>query len=473
MPKSNPKENILYMDYASSFEPNPSSIHDLGVSEKNKLEEARRIVSEVLHSHKDEIIFTSGGTESNNIAIWGTVWKAFEIETYSLTKYFLNSLEKPSSFFSLNSQSEKVFNSKNYLKNTGIQDTSFFRKNKKDFLKLLKPPHIITTNIEHPSILETFRIIAKRKMAEVSIVPVEKNGIVDPKKIRNELKENTVLVSVGYVNNEIGTIQPIREIAKEIRHFKKYRLEENIQNRKTKKISLPKNFNDSNKSNQNSNFIKEFPYFHTDAVQAVHYLNLNIEQLGVDMLSLSGTKIGGARGAGMLYKKKTIQLAQVFGGGDQEFGMRPGTENTDTIVKFAKRLSFVQKKKEIKTKELLLLRNYFFEKIKKLIPEVIINGDIENRLPNNVNITIPKIPSDLLVIELSKKGIMISEKSACKSGDKKASYVIKAIRTKASCDETLFGSLRFSFSDTVTKKQIDDTLQSLVSIIKKLKKWYN
>ncbi len=373
------------MDYASGVMPNPSSIHQNGVASKIKLENARKDVAKILSCRQSEVIFTSGGTEGNNIAIQGTL-----------------------------------------LAYTG-KDT----------------PHIITTNIEHSSVLETFKLLEKRKLAEVTFVPVESNGIVDPQKIRKALKKNTVLVSVMYANNEIGAIQPIREIAKEIRHFKK----SNAKNYKLKTTS--------------------YPFFHTDAVQAVNYLDLNIERLGVDLLTLSGSKIEGSGRVGILYKKNNLQLSAVFGGGDQEFGLRPGTENLPAILEF--RDAFLQTDK-IKIKEnarMLGLQKYFLLKIKN--EKFIINGDEENRLPNNINITIPKIPSDLLVIELSARGIMVSSKSACKTGDGKASHVIQAINKNLNEQD---GSIRFSFGRNTNKKDIDYTVNALKQILNKLAKWY-
>lgn len=372
------------MDYAASAEPNPSSIHELGVEARRKLEKSRKEISLVLHSRPEEIIFTSGGTESNNLAIQGIVWNFLE-------------------------------------KNSG------------------KIPHIVTTNIEHPSVLETVKMLEKRKIAKVSIVPVEENGIMEPKKIKKELKKNTVLVSVMYANNEIGTIQPVREIAKEIRHFRK-----------------------------NSKSI--FPVFHTDAVQASNYLDLNVEKLGVDMLSLSGSKIPEAGRVGVLFKKKSVLLSPVLFGGGQEFGLRPGTENLSGVLKFTKAFLKARKEIEKESKRLFELRSYFLKKIQKVTPNIIVNGDIENRLPNNINITIPKIPSDLFVLELSARGIMVSEKSACKSGDKKASHVIEALRKKG--DQNISGSLRFSFGKDTSKKDIDFVIESISQIREKLSKWY-
>ena len=387
----------IYLDYAASISANPSSIHSLGVEAKSKLENARREVAGVLSARPDEIIFTSGGTESNNLAIQGIV---------------------------------------QYI---GV---SYVHR------KLLCMPHIITTNIEHPSVLETFKLLEKRKLAEISIVPVEANGIVDPKKIKKEIKKNTVLVSVMYANNEIGTIQPIREIAKEIRHWKKI------------------------------NSIKIF--FHTDAVQTANYLDLNVEKLGVDLLSLSGSKIDGAGRIGILYKRKTVSLANIFGGGDQEMGLRPGTENLPEIIKFTKALKSAQEIKDQEIKRLTKLRDYFIVKLSRsnLDNKIIFNGDLQNRLPNNVNVSFPKIPSDLLVVELSAKGIMASSKSACKSGESGGSYVIEAIRKAQNLQgKTLqnseIGGVRFSLGRDTAKKDIDYTVKSLFSILQKLKKWYN
>lgn len=389
------KSKKIYMDYAASVLPNPSSIHALGVENKNKLENARKEVADILGALPKNIIFTSGGAESNNLAIQGVVW-------------------------------------------------SFLEKEK-------KLPHIITTNIEHSSVLETFKMLEKRKLAKISIVSVESNGIVDPRKIKKEIKKNTILVSVMYANNEIGTIQPIKEIAKEIRHCRKNR-----------------------KNNRQDLFLNRsclFPLFHTDAVQAVNYLDLKVEKLGVDLMTLSGSKIEGTGHVGILYKRKNTPLVNIFGGGDQEMGLRPGTENLLGILKFSKALKFTSKMKEKESRRLLRLRNYFIDKlIHSIILQnyrIVLNGDLKNRLPNNINITIPNIPSDLLVIELSARGIYVSEKSACKSGDKKGSYVIEAINRKQE------GSLRFSLGRQTTKADIDYTLKSLSEILKKLKKWYN
>ncbi len=380
MSKSTRKIRAIYLDFASSAlsaSSNPGAIHELGLKEKNKLENARATVANVLGAHSNEIIFTSGATESNNLSIFGLV-------------------------------------------------------------RNFKKPHIVTTNIEHASVLEVCKYLERTKQAEVTYVAVEKNGIIDPKKIKKALQPNTILVSVMYANNEIGTIQPIREIAKEIRHFNK-----NMQ----KKI-----------------------FFHTDAVQAVNYLPINIAHLGVDLMSINSAKIYGPKGVGILYVKKNTPLSPIMFGGSQEFGLRPGTENVILAVELAKALQIAGKMKEGEVKRLTKLRNYFFKKLSKPAFDIVINGDLQNRLPNNINITIPNIPSDLLVIELSARGIMASAKSACKAGDGKASYVIKAINEEIKETD---GSLRFSLGRQTTKADIDHTIKALSEILTKLKKWYN
>ncbi len=386
MPKSNNKTSKIkakvYLDHASSASPsfaNPSAIHELGVKEKRKLEDARATIARILDVRPSEIIFTSGATEANNLAILGLIARS---------------------------------------SSTAL-------------------PHIVTTNIEHASVLEVCKHLEETKKSEVTYVEVETNGVVDPNKIKKALKKNTVLVSVMYANNEIGTVQPIAEIAKAIRHFNKI----------------------------NSTNI----YFHTDATQAINYLPVRIPALGVDLLAFNGAKIYGPKGMGVLYVKSNTPLAPIIFGGDQEMGLRPGTENVAGAVELSQSLLLVEKIKNKENKRLTSLRDYFLSKLKKNFSSILINGDIENRLPNNVNITIPNIPSDLLVIELSARGIMASAKSACKSGDGKASHVIQAIHPDHKEED---GSLRFSLGRSTSKKDIDYTLKSLAQILQKLSPWY-
>jgi cysteine desulfurase len=386
MAKSIKNKKKIYLDYASSAlvgEANGGAIHELGVKEKNKLENVRAFIAKILVVNNNEIIFTSGATESNNLAILGLIQN-------------------------------------------------------------FKKPHIVTTNIEHSSVLEVCRHLEKIKQAEVTYVEVEKNGIVDPKKIKKALKLNTVLVSVMYANNEIGTIQPIQEIAKEIRHFNKIN---------SKKV-----------------------FFHTDATQAINYLPIQIPKLGVDLLSFNSAKIYGPKGIGVLYIKKNTPIKKIMFGGEQEFGLRPGTENTALATGLAKAFQVVEKIKEKEVKRLTKLRDYFIKEISRVVldTKLIINGDSKNRLPNNVNVSFSNIPSDLLVIELSARGIMASAKSACKSGESGESYVIDAIRKmQGRASHNAAGGLRFSLGRQTTKKDIDYTVKSLSQILQKLKKWYS
>jgi len=380
MPKSNKKLRKIYLDYASSAlleSANPGAIHELGRKEKEKLDGARSQVAKILNSSREEIIFTSGATESNNLAILGLV-------------------------------------------------------------RNFKKPHIVTTNIEHASVMEVYKYLQNSKQAKVTFVEVEPTGVVDPKKIRKALTKDTVLVSVMYANNEIGTIEPITEIAKTLRHH--------------------------NKSN------KQKVFFHTDATQAMNYLPVNVQRLGVDLMSFNAAKIYGPKGVGVLFIKKGTPLQKIMYGGDQERGLRPGTENVGGAMALASALEAVEKIKVKEVKRLTKLRDYFFKELKKINFDFVINGDLKNRLPNNINITIPNIPSDLLVIELSERGIMAAAKSACKAGDGKASYVIEAINPKIKETD---GSLRFTLGRDTTKADINFAIKSLTQILLKLKKWYN
>ena len=430
------KSKIIYLDYASAtpidkrvvsimntvfkkYYANPSAIHELGVKTSNLLEDSRKYIAEVLDARPNEIIFTGGATENNNLAIMGV-------------------LEKVKDIFSV--------------------------------------PHIVTTNIEHPSVMEVCKYLEQTKQAEVTYVSVEENGIIDPRKIQKALKSNTVLVSVMYANNEIGTIQPIKEIAKEIRYYKKIKKDSFLNG--LAGVGAPENRGPE--KNYLFKFSNVFPVFYTDATQAINYLPINVLKLGVDMLSFNGDKIYGPKDVGVLFVKKNVPLIKIMFGGNQESGMRPGTENVASIVGLSEALKITEKIKEKETKRLETLRDYFIKKLMSKTVfdmEVKINGGMENRLPNNINITIPKIPSDLLVLELSARGIYISEKSACKSGEKKGSYVIEAIcpvsRPPLAKGRDGEGSLRFSLGRETTKMDIDYTIKSLKEILKKLKKWYD
>ncbi len=364
---------------------NPSSIHSMGVKAKIALQKSREIVAKFLHAHDREIIFTSGGTEANNLAIFGTA---------------------------------EAFGGK---------------------------AHFITTEIEHSSILECFKKLEKYGN-EVSYLKVDENGLVNPKDLREMIKENTILVSVGYANGEIGVIQPIKEIAKEIRHARKEFSRDRI----------------------------SYPYFHIDASQAVQYLNMNVEELGIDMATLDAQKIYGPKGIGALYVRDGIHIESMILGGGQEKGMRSGTENIPLIVGFARALEITEKIKEKEYEKLEKIRDEFFNELKRNIPEVIINGDLKSRLPNNINISILKnsgklgeIDGEQMVLRLDELGIICSSASACASGSGE-SEVVRKIAEKGSnndIDMRAKNTLRFTLGKETKKGDLSFLLRSLNRII--------
>lgn len=419
MLKSNRK---IYLDYASATPVDPSvlrgmnkvlkenyanasSLHDLGVESKRILEKSRLEVANILGAHADEIIFTSGATESNNLTIFGVLENSLQIFSHCAPPR---------------------------VRGGTLAD----KKSEGNFLL----PHVVTTNIEHPSVLEVCKYLEKTGKAEVTYVPVEKNGIVDSQKIKKAIKKNTVLVSVMYANNEIGTVQPVAEIAKVIRYF-------------------------------NKNNPKQKIYFHTDATQAINYLPIKVEKLGIDLMSFNAGKIYGPKGVGALYLKRKTPISKILLGGSQEFNLRPGTENLVGVVGLTEALKLTEKIKEKEIKRLSTLHTYFMQKLLNSVEGLKINGDIENRLPNNLNVSISKIPSDLLIVELSARGIFVSEKSACKAGDKAGSYVLGAINNPKLCKKS--NSIRFSMGRQTKKEDIDYTILALSEILKKLKRWYN
>ncbi|MCI5108881.1 MAG: cysteine desulfurase, partial [Candidatus Pacebacteria bacterium] len=360
----------IYLDYASTTPidkrviremkglwANPSSIHKEGILAKKKLEKARKRVARIMKIKTEEVIFTSGGTGSVNLAILGVV------------RNFEN-------------------------------------------------PHIITSTIEHSAVLETCKYLEKNNLAEVSYASVDGEGLVSPKEIESLIKENTVLISIMYVNNEIGTIQPISEISK----------------------IIPRNV-----------------YFHTDASQAPNYLDIHMERLGVDMMAIDGSKVYGPRGIGVLAVKKDVKMSPILFGGGQEKGLRPGTENLPAICGLAKALeiSNIERKKE--SERLLKIRDWFVDELKGNFPDCKINGSLKKRIPNNVNICFPKIDSEFLVIRLDQLGFATSFASSCQSD---YSYVV----SKVSGEECGKSSLRISFGRDTNKRK----LKRFIGVLKKI-----
>ena len=352
---------------------NPSALYTEAIVAKDFVREAREKIAKIIHSGKKEIVFTSGGTESNNLALLG-----------------------------------------------------IFEKHKTNSFK----PHIITTNIEHPSIIEVCKEI-ERRGGEVTYLPVSSDGLVSLKDIRQSLKKNTVLVSVSYANNEIGTIQPIHDIGRVIKDFR-----------------------------QKNNTI--FPYFHTDACQAGLYLPLDVLKLGVDLMTLDGIKIYGPRGSGILYVKSGIDLSPVVFGGGQEGGLRSGTENTESIVGLALALEIAEKMREKESKRLSVIRDYAIQNILGNFPKATLNGSRESRLPNNINICFPGIDAEFTVIQLDVFGISTSYSSSCRTlKEDSSSYVIESLGKK-NCSQS---SLRFTLGRDSKKSDIEALITALKKIV--------
>src|SRR3989338_6322453 len=367
--------------YSSGEFANPASLYEEGVNAKKVLAEARKKTADFFHAHPDEIIFTGSGTEANNLAVRGLI--------------------------------EQITNNKSQI------------KNKKKF-------HIITSIIEHSSILEPIKVLEKEGI-DVTYVGVDSSGVVDIKELKKALRPETVLVSIQYVNNEIGTIQPISEIAKLLRH--------------------------SSKSIRYTLCTK--PFFHTDASQATCYLPLYAEVLGADLVTIDAHKCYGHRGIGLLYKKRNVPLLSLLFGGGQEYGFRPATENIPAIAGFAEALALIETRRARDVREITLLRDYFINKLLKINPRIELNGDREKRLPNNVNISIKNIDNELFVLQLDAKGIAASTKSSCLR-DEEESYVIRALG-KGQGAKT---AVRFSMGRETTKAELEYTLQEIKHLLR-------
>lgn len=380
--------------YLASDFGNPSAIYKEGVVARSAVDEARQTIAQLLHCHSNEIYFVGSGTESDNLAVQGIV------------------------------QAYCYKNSKN---------------------KKIQKPHIITSAIEHPAVLNTIKELEERGMIETTYISVDKNGLIDLKELKKSLLDTTILVSVMYANSEIGTIQPIKDIVKIVREFKGGR-----------SVS--------------------YPYVHTDACQAVNYCDINTEFLGVDLMTFNAAKIYGPKGVGALFIRRGVSIEPIIFGGGHESGLRSGTENVSGIVGLAAALEITENMKESEVKRLIPIRDRFIKEILEKIPGAILNGDKIARLSNNVHITIPNIDSDVLVLELDACGIACSAKSACKSS-KSGSSVMDALGDVGTCQNGIprkiasltRGTLRFSLGRQTSKKDIDRTLIALLDVVEKYK----
>ena len=364
-------EDVLkeMMPYLTNKYGNASSIYKLGRESRKAVEDAREKIAEAINAEPEEIYFTSGGSESDNTILRGIAYSYKE-----------------------------------------------------------KGNHIITSKIEHPAILETCKQLEKEGF-EISYVGVDKNGIINLEELENLIKENTILISIMFANNEIGTIQPVEEIGKIAKRH---------------------------------NII-----FHTDAVQAVGSVKIDVKQMDIASLSMSAHKFYGPKGIGALYVKKGIRFQKLINGGHQEKNKRAGTENVPAIVGMGKAIELAYEHLDEHTDRIKELRDYYIDEIQKRIPDIIVNGDMNKRLPGNANISFKNVDGEAMLLNLDLKGICASAGSACSSGSLEASHVLLAIGVPA---DVAHSSLRVSIGKYNTKEEIDYLIDSLVEIIKLCKK---
>ncbi|MFH1145457.1 MAG: cysteine desulfurase family protein [bacterium] len=377
---------FIYLDYSAStpvdpavvkaMEPywseqygNASSIHEMGRTARIAVEDSRKKVACILHCDPLEIVFTAGGTESVNLAITGIV-----------------------------------------------------RANQR------KGKHIVTTVIEHHTALHAINYLEKEGWT-VTYVPVDKNGHVDPMAVVDIVRDDTVLVSVMYANNEIGTVQPITEISRLVK--------------------------------------EKYPqvYFHTDACQAPGSLPLGVNDLGVDLMSLSGSKIYGPKGSAVLYVKNGVKIDPIIHGGGQERNLRSGTESVSLIVGFAKALELIEENREQETKRLMALRERLVTRVLAVVPGAVLNGQ-GDVLPNKANFSIPGINGNELVLTLDRYGIGCSTASACSSGNPQPSHVVLALGVPY---ELAQGTVRFSLGKDTTDDDIAYLLEVLPKAVKEVR----
>ena len=367
--KTSKKVIDAMLPYFSEIYGNPSSLHTVGQVAKEELEKARETVASCFNANASEIYFTSGGSEADNQAII----------------------------------SASIIGA---------------RKGKK---------HIVSTAFEHHAVLHTLKKLEKDGF-EVTLVKVNENGVVNPQDIADAIREDTALVTVMFANNEIGTIQPIKEIGAIC---------------KEKKV-----------------------LFHTDAVQAAGHIAIDVKDMNIDMLSISAHKFHGPKGVGALYARKGVYLSNVIEGGAQEKGKRGGTENLPGIVGMAVALKDACDNMEANAKKISALRDKLIAGLKK-IPHSKINGDEVKRVPNNVNICFEGIEGESLLLYLDMEGISASSGSACTSGSLDPSHVLLAIGLP---HEVAHGSLRLSLSEENTEEEIDFVLQAVPSVVELLRK---
>lgn len=351
---------------------NPSSMHRLGIRAEKRVKEAKTQLANLLKVSPEEIIFTSGGTESNNMAVLGTAYD-----------------------------------------------------------RRRRGKHCITTSIEHPSVLQAFGHLENQGY-EVTYLPVNENGIISMDELKNSLREDTILVSIMHVNNETGSIQPIRQIGEILRtHVNK-------------------------------------PVFHVDAIQSAGKLQIFPLQWGIDLLSVSGHKIHAPKGIGALYIGSGIRLQPILFGGNQQNGLRSGTENIPGIVGIGEGARWIAEQMAEKKDYLLDLKNKLLEGVREVLPDIVLNGSLENSAPHIINLGFPGLRGEILLHALEEEGVYVSSGSACSSRNKQFSHVLEAMGVD---DKILEGSIRLSISYLTTMEEIEEFIPRLVRTVKRIERF--
>ena len=364
------KEEVLkeMLPYFTERYGNPSSVYSLGAQAKEAMDLARNRLAHFIGAEAKEVFFTSSGTEADNWALFG------------------------------------------------IADSMKQKGN-----------HIITTSFEHHAITHSCEFLEKHGY-EVTYLPIPPNGIIDPKDLEAAIKKETILVSIMLVNNEVGTIQPIKELCEITK--------------------------------------KQGAIFHTDAIQALGSMPINVKELGVDLMSVSAHKVYGPKGIGALYIRKGLQFSNYMHGGGQESKRRAGTENLTGIVGFGKAAELAEANLAVNIERKKQLRDYFIDSVMEKIPHVQLNGSRELRHPGNANLSFNFIEGEGILLLLDLNGISVSTGSACNSASLGASHVLTAMGIPV---ERIHGSIRFSIGDFTTKEDLDYTIEKLEEIVTKLR----
>ncbi|MDH5643959.1 MAG: cysteine desulfurase, partial [Gemmatimonadota bacterium] len=352
--------------YLNDAHGNPSSIHGIGRHASEAVRKSRTQVANLLHTKARRIVFTGGGSEADNLAVKGIA-----------------------------------------------------------FARAEQGKHLITTTVEHPAILSTCRFLEKMGY-EVTYLPVDGTGLVDPKNLAAAIRPDTILVSIMMANNEVGTIQPIVELCS-IAH-------------------------------------ERGVVFHTDAVQAVGKIDVDVEALDIDLLSLSAHKLHGPKGVGALYVRPGIELESLVHGGTQENGLRAGTENVPSIVGFGRAAELAQNTVKGRN-EMAKLRDRLEAGLRNFVPNLNLNGHPTLRLPNTLNVTFPGLRGESLVVAMDQHGISLSSGSACKSGSPEPTHVLIAM---GASEEEAHCAVRFSLSNETTSSDIDATIDTVGRVLEKM-----